>query len=142
MQLAQRGQRDVWERGQAEVEHPQLDQARLLAEHDLAQRVLGDVQVRERRRKRWQRRQRVLVQVEDLQPRQRGEIRHGLQRVVTEVERAQVRQRAVEAGHGLDPELARVQPLQLDVGGLEQAPQPSYSPSSARIRRMIATEDA
>ena len=46
------------------------------------------------------------------------------------------------SGTRLEPELARVEPLELGVGGLEQAPQPSYSPSSARIRRMIATDDA
>jgi hypothetical protein len=61
---------------------------------------------------------------------------------VAEVERAQARERAVEGRHAREPQLTRIQPLQLVVGGLEQAPQPSYSPSSARIRRMIATDDA
>ena len=85
---------------QPEVEHPQLDQARQLTELDAAagsRRCSGTSATAAAR----ERRQRVLVQVEDLQPRQRD--RSGTaQRVVAEVERAQA-QRAVEVRHRLSP---------------------------------------
>ena len=59
-----------------------------------------------------------------------------------EVERAQPGQAPDPFGDRLQPELADVQPLELVVGGLGEAPQASYSPSRLKIRRMIATEDA
>jgi hypothetical protein len=61
---------------------------------------------------------------------------------VPEVKCPQPRQRAVPVRDLRDAQLTRVQPLELEVRSLRETPQASYSPSSDRIRRMIATDDA
>src|SRR3954465_14857435 len=85
---------------------------------------------------------RIVVQVEDLQPLQAREVRHGRQRVVAEVQRAPSDERAVPRRDRRQAELARVQPLEPGVGAVGETAQPSYSPSRVKIRRMIATDDA
>jgi hypothetical protein len=61
---------------------------------------------------------------------------------MAEIERVQARELPVELRDLLQPELAGVEPLELRVGAFGEAPQASYSPSSEKIRRMIATLEA
>ena len=73
---------------------------------------------------------------------QRRQVRHGAQAVVAEVERAQARESAEPVRDLREPELTDVQALQLEVGLPREPPQSSYSPSSVRMRRTIASDDA